>query len=482
MTTRFREHLVKLIAVPTRLAACVCLLACVLAATAASASTAPPSPVSANFPGLASRDIDSPPDPSVAMSPTQIVEVVRGRMQVYNRNGGAACAIIDLNDFFDNQPGEDVLTAPRVIYDNASGKFTVMVAAQQPPPPPSLPHEPFVDFVKLAHNSTSDACSDEWFKYTLRAPVSDTPPLIADGSFIDEPAIGQDPALLLFGATLFDRNGAFSSFVAFSYPKSCAYSRGCSASFQVFPTRHYAAPASSAGNPMITTENGYYVASVPGTGYELYRMADNGTSFAFQATIASGQSVVPPPRDAIQPGTSNRISLHAASPDLSTRITSSPVFDGSRIWFTHETGSGIHPSVRYGAINPANNTVATEIVYHNATSDDFNPSLAVGVNGASRTIYLNWAFTDPGGGMPVSPAIAAVTIGATGPPPPVIGKDTTLIAGGITNDAQYGEYSSVSVDPRSPSQVCAVTAQEYFDFANNGKWATRIALFGIPGC
>lgn len=105
------------------------------------------------------------------------------------------------------------------------------------------------------------------------------------------------------------------------------------------------------------------------------------------------------------------------------------------------------------------------------------------MNGASRTIFLNWACTDAGGGMPVTPAVAAVTISATDPPPPVIGKDTTLFRGGITNDARFGNYSSVALDPRSATQACAVTAQEYFDSATTGQWATRIALFGpAPGC
>ena len=62
------------------------------------------------------------------------------------------------------------------------------------------------------------------------------------------------------------------------------------------------------------------------------------------------------------------------------------------------------------------------------------------------------------------------------------GKDIGLIAGGITNDDGFGDFSSASIDPRSSSRACAVTAQEYFESATNGKWATRISRFGAPGC
>src|SRR5512146_572454 len=144
---------------------------------------------------------------------------------------------------------------------------------------------------------------------------------------------------------------------------------------------------------MITTAHSYFVASVPNTRYELYRMDNSGTTgattFALQASIASAQATAPPTRDAGQPAAPGLIDIRADHPDQALRITSSPTFDGTRIWFAHESTSGTahpHPSVRYGAINVASNTVATAIAYHGASSDDFNPSIAVGINGASRTI------------------------------------------------------------------------------------------------
>ncbi len=431
-----------------------------------------------NFPGLAS-DGNRPPDPNAAASPTQIVEAVNNRLQVYTRGGAPAGCPADLNAFFGQQPGESLFD-PRVIYDNVSGRFTVIIAVKSPPP--TGPHLPDVTLLRMAHSAVGDACG-LWTEYSVLGETSVT--RIAEGSFIDQPSIGQDRDAFLFAGENFIGSN-FISDVVFSYPKPCAYSETCTTDFQVFHPVYYATPVSSGGTPMITTAHSYFVATAPGVGYELYRMDNSGntsaTTFTLQATIASAQSVVPPTRDAAQPGTSKPIDLDARTPGNSTRITSAPTYDGTRIWFTHQADLSNHPAVRYGAIDPASNTVATNVAFHSASSDDFNPSIAVGINGGSRTIFLNWAYTDVAGGIPVSPAVAAVTIAATDSPPALDGKDIKLVDGGITNDNRFGDYSSTVIDPASPAQVCAVTAQEYFDGATNGKWATRIGRFGAPGC
>jgi hypothetical protein len=446
-------------------------------APAASAPT-----VAANFPGLTYNGI-RPPDPSAAASPAQIVEVVNRSLQVYTRDGarGAGCPTVSLDDFFGKLPSEK-LTDPRVIYDNVSGKFTVVMSVITTPP--TGPHLPVVNLLRMAHTTTGDACGP-WIEYSLEAEVSTSG--IPEGTFIDQPAVGQDRNAFLFGGANYTNDTpTLLSYVAFSYPKICAYDPHCTTDFQVFRPAHYATPASSGGSPMITTAHSYFIASVPGTGYELYRMDNSGdtnaTIFTLQAVVGSGQLVEPPTRDAGQPGTSNLVNLDAGHPLISTRITSAPTYDGSRIWFAHGVTVSNHPAVRYGAIDPAANTVATALAFHSASSDDFNPSIAVGLNGTARTIFLNWAYTDVAAGIPVTDTVATVTIASADSPPPVNGKDVKLITGGITNDNRFGDYSSVVVDPASPGQVCAVTAQEYFDPATNGQWATRISRFGAAGC
>jgi hypothetical protein len=114
---------------------------------------------------------------------------------------------------------------------------------------------PTVELLKMAHNETSDACGD-WFKYTLEATPSDAG--LQEGSFLDQPLMGQGSSLLLFGGAAFTNAGALSSFVAFSYPKNCAYNPDCQTNFTVFHPRtwrcrHRAPPRTTTSSPASRT-------------------------------------------------------------------------------------------------------------------------------------------------------------------------------------------------------------------------------------
>jgi hypothetical protein len=201
----------------------------------------------------------------------------------------------------------------------------------------------------MAYNATSDACG-AWVTYSLEASEADTP----QGSFIDEPVIGQDRDAFLFGGASYNspvRRGKLQQRRDVQVVRGILLPEELFLRLQlhgqhlpVFHRAHYAAPASSGGSPMITTTHSYFVASLPSAGYELYRMDNSGTpggtTFALHSSFASAQATAPPTRDAGQPGTQNLIELEAEQPNLSTRIASSPTFDGTRIWFTHVSTAG----------------------------------------------------------------------------------------------------------------------------------------------
>jgi hypothetical protein len=357
----------------------------------------------------------------------------------------------------------------------------ITVTKQAPAGPgPSLPGPA----IRIAHSLTGDACGG-WSKYSLSTSI-----LLNSGDIIDQPIIGQDRNAFLFGGAEFSPTGTSGArFVAFAEPKTCAYTDVPGCDFPIFSIAHYAAPVSAGGNPMISTTASYFVASVPNVGYELYRM-DNAanpasTTITLQSTVGLPPEVQSLTRNAGQPGAPLPIDLGAdEGADVSTRIKSTPTFDGTRIWFTHTTSVSNHAVVRYGAINVSNNTETDALVLHSPSSDDFNPSIAVGLNGNSRTIFLSWAYTDVPAGVAVSDAVAEVTVNSTDKPPVINGRDikiVPLIYGGITSDDRFGDYSSTVIDPLNFGQVCAVTAQEYFSKIN-GKWATYISRFGAPDC
>lgn len=444
-----------------------------------------------SFDGLRQSGVTSVPDPNAAASATQIVEVVnQSRLRVYNRNGDI-CGTVNLDTFFSKAPNE-FFGDPRVIYDNVKNKFTVIMTVITTPP--TGPHLPGFAIIRIAHNQTSDACG-QWTTYSLlNLGLNEVD--VPEGNFVDQPAIGQDHDAFLFGGASVRQDASNLSYLAFSLPKSCAYAAVPGCSFPIFTTAHYATPASSAGNPMITTSHSYFVASVKGIGYELYRMDNSAnaslTTLVLQQAIAAVDFAKGPTRNPNQPGAGPPIDLDLDDPlGFFNRITSTPTYDGVRIWFAHQTSAGPqnHPGVRYGAIDTTNNTVAGAVASYSATSDDFNPSIAVGLsgNGTLRTVFLNWVYTDPGAGVPVSVAVAAVRISNTDPLPPIAGPQgegrpvLTVIRGGITGNREFGDYSSVSIDPLNLGQVCAVAANEYFD-KDDGSWITRISRFGAAGC
>jgi hypothetical protein len=140
--------------------------------------------------------------------------------------------------------------------------------------------------------------------------------------------------------------------------------------------------------------------------------------------------------------------------------------------------------VRYGAVDTRNNTVATAWAFHSGSSDDFNPSLALGITPRGETVYLNWAFTDTPAGTATSDVFASGD--ASQPIVTIAGPGTIYASGGISNIGtqcrscggitlcRFGDFSSVSVDPSVSG--CAFATQQYFGV--DGNWKPRIAPIG----
>jgi hypothetical protein len=100
------------------------------------------------------------------------------------------------------------------------------------------------------------------------------------------------------------------------------------------------------------------------------------------------------------------------------------------------------------------------------------------VTGSSTNfIWVNWAYTQPNEGVPVSGTVAGVAPGQG--VPELVGNDLTLVTGSSTATiSTFGGYSSAAIDPVSNPASCpagetALTAQEYF--TASGTWTTRLA-------
>jgi hypothetical protein len=392
-----------------------------------------------------------PPDPNAAVGSTQILNAVNVAMRATTKTGGALCTF-SLASFLGTS---DSLSDPRVQYDNVNNRFsfTVTIVPASTTATPAL----------WVGASTSNNACGSWWIYRLTFSGGPFPA----GTLLDYPILGQDSNALLLSTDNFAP--ASRNRTVFGIQKSAVYS-GAAVSFSTFGTSSFTAPVSNAGIPMISTPFSYFLGSVPGTGYQLYRLTSSGgpgATLTLQATISSTFSA--PPRRVNQPGTTTTLD------PLDGRIQWSPYNDGNFIWFAHGIAIGSFPGVRYGAVSIGSNTATVAIAYRSGTSDDFNPSVGVGnAPGGGNNIYLNWAYTDAPAGVAVSDTVDSVAPGAG--VPNLIGTGTILVNGAVTGQTRFGDFSSVSIDPSVAAGSCAVTAQQYF--TTGGSWRTRLARVG----
>src|SRR6266571_2158990 len=417
-------------------------------------------PAAAGFAGITEGGSDctncQTPDATAAVSGTEIAETANLRMQVYSKSGGTLCTM-SLSGLFGAVTG---LSRPRIQYDNASNRFSVVAD--------SVPGSAFdVPIQYLAASQTADACG-AWWVYSIIFNGS-TPNLYPLGALLDYPYLGQDGTSLLSSTNNYSSAGGYLGSAAYAIPKAAGYA-GAGFSFTTYQVAFSTAPVTVAGIPTFATTNTYWLAAVPGTGYDLYVMPTSPAgAITLQAVIRSAFSA--PSRRVLQPGTAQTLD------PLDGRIESAAVQDGSFVWFAHGVNFQGFPTVRYGAINVTNGQPTTAVAYHSPSSDDFNPSIAVSdAGGNTNFIWVNWAYTNAQNGVPVSDTVAGV---APGEGVPVLaGADLTLVRGSSTSAiATFGGYSSAAIDPAAtgscPAGETALTAQEYF--TASGSWTTRLA-------
>ncbi len=406
-----------------------------------------------------------PPDPNAAVGFGDIVEVVNDQIQVTNRDGTVLCGgSITLQKLLGTT---DVLTDPRVQFDNVNQRFNLSVTVNHPAATD-------IPAMHVAASETADPCGN-WFTYRLTFHGDAYP----TGAFLDFPMLGQDQNALLLSLRTIPKEGS-KNYTIFGLPKSTIYA-GQPVEFDAFYVDSLTAPVTNAGQPMISSPVSFFLAAGPGTGYKLYRLTNGGGAGASLSKTTIKDTFSKPPRNVNQPGTKATIDPSDGN------ITSFPYFDGTFIWFAHDADYEGFPTVRYGKVEPTKNTVETTFAYHSVTSDDFNPSIAVGFVPNGEKVFLNWVFTD-------TPAKTATTNvfaegDASQPLVQIAGPGTVDATGGVVTSngtdscdttinnnkpCRFGDFSSVSVDPGVAG--CAFAAQEYFD--TGGNWKTRITPIG----
>ncbi|HEX6523125.1 MAG TPA: hypothetical protein VF070_24475 [Streptosporangiaceae bacterium] len=391
---------------------------------------------------------------SAAVSATQIAETVNLSLQVFNKSGGTVCTE-SLSTLFGALGG---LTEPRIQYDNAAKRYSLVIASM-----PSTSSD--VPVFYLATSQADNACG-AWWVYSIILSGNQYPL----GAQLNYPYLGQDSTSLLASTNNFTFASRYLGTGAFAMPKSVAYT-GNPFNITTYSVDFSTAPATVAGIPISATTTTYWLAALPGTGFDVFSMPTNPAG-AISLVGTVGAAFSPPSQRVQQPGTSNTLD------PLDGRIPSSVVQDRNLIWFANDIDFNGLPSVLYGAIDGTNGAISTGLAYHSNSSYDFNPSISVSDRGSNAfAVWVNWAYTDPSAGVPVSATVNGVAPG--GGVPDLVGTDLTLVTGkSSTSIATFGAYSSVEVDPVASSSSCpagltALSAQEYF--TSTSQWATVLA-------
>jgi hypothetical protein len=408
-----------------------------------------------------------PPDTSVTVGPTHILEAVNSAIRVFRKSDGVVLSTRSLGNVFGNTT--DFLFDPRVFYDPTWNKY-VLVATRR-----SLSD---TDPNVYMHVGVAANPAGAWT--TFRVTFSGGP--FQPGNWLDFPMLGMDQDAVIISTNVFDRTPANGdNFVAssvFSIAKARLYN-GFGFNFSAFGVAFSTQPPIVAGRPTQQDPNTYLAAFTNvGTGSViLYRMTNTArpaaTSVVQQATIAIGGGV--PARDCNQPGTSAQ--LDCSDPRISQHVYQ----NGTSLWGVHNAAVGAgFPVVRYFELNTATNGLKQAgNVFFNGTSDDANGAIAINSNNEA---FITWTAVDaPNGGT------ATMRVARKAPPDPLNG---TVLGGtqvGAASTASYtdfrlGDYSQVAIDWSSyvgcPAGARAYAANELFTAAT--AWTTRIARFG--GC
>jgi hypothetical protein len=396
----------------------------------------------------------STPYVSAAVNATQIAETVNLSLQVFSKSGGMLCSE-SLNTLLGALGG---LTEPRIQYDNANKRFSLVIAST-----PATSSD--VPVFYLATSQADDACG-AWWVYSIILSGNQYPL----GGQLNYPYLGQDSTSLLASTNNFTFGNSYLGTGAFAMPKSVAYT-GNPFDITTYSVDFSTAPATVAGIPISSTTTTYWLAAVPGTGFDLFSMPTNPAgAISLVGTIDATFSA--PTRQVRQPGTSDTLN------PLDGRIQSPVVQDGNYVWFTNDVNDDGYPTPMYGAINTSSGQITDALAFHGGGSDDFNPSIGVSDQGNNTVaIWLNWAYTVPSAGVPVSDTINGVAPGNG--VRELTDSDLTLVTGtSATSITTFGAYSSVEVDPVASSSSCpagltALSAQEYFPSAS--QWGTELA-------
>ncbi|MDE1822439.1 MAG: PKD domain-containing protein, partial [Euryarchaeota archaeon] len=399
-----------------------------------------------------------PPDPSIAVGSTEVMQVVNDNWAIYSKTGTLLSGIGSLNTLIGT--GNAKAGDPQIIYDNMTSRWFITLD----------------DFTYgttwIAISQTSDAIGFWWIYNFSIAP---------SGDYFDRPILGVSDYVIGIGGNVWTNGGAFVDAEWFVVNKTDIEAGG------TYYWWYWTNAGLSAVHPAASWTNAlvgapgtqFFVCTTCGSGVLLIRETGGATSSPpslSSTTIAHATFSGPP--DALQPG--------AGAPYVSVALSGAQVMNAiwqkGALWLTVDIGcvpsgdSTTRDCVEYLEINTVTGTIANDVTVSANTDYAYYPEVASDWYGDVGVVT---GYSNTG----VYPSLT------------VMGRNYTYTANAdefwsyvVTGNAQdaysgctaapsvcrYGDYFGAASDPTNPSAIW-IEGEYMLSGVGNYGWSTYIA-------
>jgi hypothetical protein len=400
-----------------------------------------------------------PPDMGLAVGSSEIVQMVNGGYEIFNKSGGSLTGNNSDISLWTNAgvpsavvSGSNALTDPRAVYDPVSGRFFVSQVNFDPSASSNT--------ALIAVSKTSDPFTGGWNVVTFTAATG-----FANG-FADFPTLGLDQNAVYLGTNNFDNSSSGMSTSLFSIPKSdlllATPTIANMTSFVGLDPSSYGIVPQAALDPF--GSHGEVLDLGPNSNQvTLYNVDGSG---AAGATLSS-----PTTLSGITDGSVNCPTQSDGSQitcNIDNRYSQRPVIVGNLMYAVNSIGQGPDDVIHWMIIDVATNLVLQQGTLSDPGFDYTYPSVAANANG-DFLIGFNRS------GTSANMEAWAVHCRYDGSSA-TCGTAAELSAGDntVNTDARWGDYSAIQVDPNDPN-----TFWTAIEVPLNGHWGTEITQLTI---
>lgn len=330
-----------------------------------------------DFVGIPDQGFSIPPDPHLAVGPTQIIGVVNSRFRIFDKTGTVLKTIESGSWFSSVLPGADPFD-PKVVYDHHNKRW-IMVWLH-------LGSSTAYFLVSVSDDSTATGA---WHNWALPSHVNGS---TNAGNWGDYQGVG------------FNKDGLFITSNQFTFPGSYNYQKlriipftdlytatpGAVTWRDIWDIRHPGGNEVGFGiRPTYSFSSGsdYYLVArspfVTGTYFTVYKIT-NPTTNPVMTGVNIPVTAYSDPENAGQLGGSQAIDGGGSN------LRHEPIFRNNKLYFAHAVRSGtggLYSSVRFLEIDVTSNTATSDVAQGADNFWHFYPSLAVDAQGNAAITY-----------------------------------------------------------------------------------------------